>query len=107
MAPWQKPAFTQVWRGTFGGYSVRTPRWRYTMWGLNASHGEELYDYASDVGELRNQAAAPDPSAIKAELRALVERNWAKPYLPPRRQGRTRPAGGAANRNERPATPDR
>ncbi len=36
-APWDKPAFTQVWRASYGGYSVRTERWRYTMWGTTAT----------------------------------------------------------------------
>jgi iduronate 2-sulfatase len=31
-AKWDRPAFTQVWRGTFPGHSVRTERWRYTEW---------------------------------------------------------------------------
>ncbi|MCC2668803.1 MAG: sulfatase, partial [Armatimonadetes bacterium] len=29
---WNRPAFTQVQRGVFPGYSVRTERWRYTEW---------------------------------------------------------------------------
>lgn len=81
-APWDKPAFTQVWRGSYGGYSVRVERWRYTMWGLGAAQGEELYDYESDLGETDNLAANPQHAQIKAKLRALVEQNWSKPYLP-------------------------
>src|SRR5262249_56966161 len=27
---WDRPAYTQVQRGNFPGYSVRTERWRYT-----------------------------------------------------------------------------
>ncbi|MBI1337031.1 MAG: sulfatase-like hydrolase/transferase [Phycisphaera sp.] len=81
-APWDRPAFTQVWRGGFGGYSVRTERWRYTMWGLDAANGEELYDYQSPEGELKNLADDPNHAQTKAELRKLVEQNWTKPFLP-------------------------
>src|SRR5262249_34449100 len=31
-AGWRRPAFTQVWRGTYPGHSVRTERWRYIEW---------------------------------------------------------------------------
>ena len=46
-APWTRPAFTQVQRGSFPGHSVRTERWRYTEWNFGAE-GAELYDHAAD-----------------------------------------------------------
>jgi arylsulfatase A-like enzyme len=82
-AAWNKPAFSQVWRNGFAGYSVRTERWRYTQWDTNGSKGEELHDYVSDPGELRNLAGDPKNAATVAELKALVQKNWAQPYLPP------------------------
>jgi uncharacterized sulfatase len=82
-AAWNKPAFSQVWRGGFGGYSVRTERWRYTHWDIDGSRGVELHDYISDPGELRNLASDPAHAGTVAELKALIQKNWAKPYLPP------------------------
>jgi iduronate 2-sulfatase len=86
-AAWDKPAFSQVWRGDVGGYSVRTERWRYTLWGLDGSKGEELHDYSIDPGELRNLVGDPAHAATRAELRNLVRKNWAHPFLPPARSG--------------------
>jgi arylsulfatase A-like enzyme len=37
------------------GYSIRTPRYRYTQWG-NGEYGEELYDYQNDPQEYTNLA---------------------------------------------------
>ena len=83
--PWNKPAFSQVWRNGFGGYSVRTERWRYTMWSIDGSKGEELHDYSADPGELKNLAGDPAYAAIAGELRDVVRKNWAHPFLPPGR----------------------
>ncbi len=80
-ASWDKPAFTQVWRGGFNGHSVRTERWRYTVWD-DGRRGEQLYDYQADPEELHNLAADPKQAAIKAELMALVRKNWPQPYHP-------------------------
>jgi uncharacterized sulfatase len=80
-APWDKPSFTQVWRGNFAGYSVRTERWRYTQWD-EGRKGEELYDYQADPGELRNLAADPRYGDTLAQLKALVRKNWAQPFRP-------------------------
>ena len=81
-APWDKPAFTQVWRGTFGGYSVRTERWRYTRWGDDGGKGEELYDYDNDPAQLHNQIANPEHVSVLADLKAMVKKNWPKPFHP-------------------------
>ncbi len=81
-ARWDKPAFSQVWRNGFGGYSVRTERWRYTQWDIDGNRGEELHDYAADPGELRNFAADSAHAAIKADMRAMIRKNWSHPYLP-------------------------
>ena len=47
-AAWNKPAFTQVWRGSFAGHSVRTEKWRYTEWD-GGKAGVELYDQEADA----------------------------------------------------------
>lgn len=80
-ASWDKPAYTQVWRNTFPGYSVRTERWRYTEWD-EGSKGQQLYDYQTDPGELRNLAADPKHAGMREKLKALVRKNWSNPYRP-------------------------
>lgn len=57
------------------GYSLRTPRYRYTEWGENGSEGVELYDHDSDPGEMKNLAGKPGSEEIAARLsRRLHER---------------------------------
>jgi iduronate 2-sulfatase len=41
--------------GPFFGYSLRTPRWRYTEWD-ESRQGRELYDHEADSRELSNLA---------------------------------------------------
>lgn len=80
-ATWSKPAFTQVWRGGFPGYSVRTERWRYTEW-EDGSRGAELYDYETDPGETVNLLDRADHAPTVAELKAYIRRNWTNRYRP-------------------------
>jgi len=88
-APWDKPAFTQVWRGGFPGYSVRTERYRYTQWD-GGQKGVELYDYQTDPEERKNLADDPAHADLAAELKALVAKNWASPFRPARKPGKKR-----------------
>ena len=88
-ASWDKPALTQVSRGTptatndpskkpsYMGRSIRTERYRFTEW----DHGEkgvELYDYDTDPGELKNLAAVPGHAEtvalLRRELRSRAQR---------------------------------
>lgn len=75
-APWDHPAVTQVTRrnasGPTMGYSVRTERYRYTMWSDGAD-GEELYDYQTDPRELKNLANDSSALALKARLRSQLQ----------------------------------
>jgi uncharacterized sulfatase len=80
---WNKPAFSQVTRNRnkppVMGYSIRTERYRYTMWGKDASIGQELYDYQTDPDEHHNIAGEKDSESIIAQLRPQVEayaKNW-------------------------------
>jgi uncharacterized sulfatase len=72
---WERPAFTQVQRGAFPGYSVRTERWRYVEWDDGAK-GVELFDHDADPRENRNLAADSAHAATVAQLKALIKRNW-------------------------------
>jgi uncharacterized sulfatase len=74
-APWTRPAFTQVQRGAYPGYSVRTERWRYVEWDDGAK-GVELFDHEKDPKEARNLAADPAHAEVVKELKGLVKRNW-------------------------------
>lgn len=69
-APWDHPAVTQVHRNQIRGYSLRTERYRYTMWD-HGREGEELYDYQTDPRELKNLAGT---SSLRAQLKARLEK---------------------------------
>jgi iduronate 2-sulfatase len=86
-AKWTRPAFTQVQRAGFPGYSVRTERWRYTEWD-DGAQGAQLYDHGRDPHELKNLAADPRHAKIVAAMKALVKENW-----PVRIEGGAAPAG--------------
>lgn len=64
-------AFTQVRRGKFHGYSVRTDRWRYTLWD-GGRKGDQLYDMQADPGERTNLAADPQHADTVARLRRRI-----------------------------------
>ena len=60
-------------RGTrrFFGYSLRTPRWRYTEWD-EGDKGRELYDHQADPAELTNLAANPEHAHVVQQLTAQL-----------------------------------
>jgi len=74
-ARWDKPAITQVRRGSgdqaFMGYSVRNERYRYTEWD-EGRKGAELYDYDRDPKELQNLASEPNHAKVVAQMRLLL-----------------------------------
>jgi iduronate 2-sulfatase len=55
----------------FLGYSLRTPRWRYTEWD-EGRQGRELYDHEIDPKEITNLAQDPAHAATVAELSAKL-----------------------------------
>ena len=83
-AKWDKPALTQVSRGTptatgevvgknpwFLGYSVRNERYRYTEWD-GGKKGVQLYDYDTDPGELKNLAEDAKHADVVKQMKALL-----------------------------------
>jgi uncharacterized sulfatase len=74
-APWDRPAFTQVQRGGFPGYSVRTKRWRYIEWD-DGKQGAQLYDHEVDPAEFHNLAGEPKYAQVVTAMKALVKKNW-------------------------------
>ncbi|MBY0460069.1 MAG: sulfatase-like hydrolase/transferase, partial [Gemmataceae bacterium] len=83
-AKWDRPALTQVSRGTptatgdpppknpwFMGYSVRTARYRYTEWD-GGKKGVQLFDYDTDPGELKNLADDPKHADVVKQMKSLL-----------------------------------
>ena len=70
-AAWDKPALTQVQRGKFMGYTLRTEKWRYTEWDGGAK-GSELYDEENDPQELKNLAQTPEFKETVEKQKALL-----------------------------------
>lgn len=76
-APARRAALTEIERrGGKGqvplrGYSIRTPRWRYTEWDQGRA-GVELYDHQTDPQEFRNLARDPAHASTVQELRQLL-----------------------------------
>jgi iduronate 2-sulfatase len=50
------------------GYSIRTPRFRYTEWGKDGVEGIELYDHHSDAQEMVNLASLPEHAKTVKQL---------------------------------------
>ncbi|MFO0850119.1 MAG: sulfatase [Gemmataceae bacterium] len=86
-AKWDRPAFTQVSRGTptttgqkvakgqpwFLGASVRTDRYRYTEWD-GGKKGVQLFDYKDDPSETTNRADDPALADVVRQLKAKLPR---------------------------------
>jgi len=67
------------------GYSIRTPRYRYTEWGEEGAEGAELYDHQADSVEMVNLAADAKHVTTVAELSRLLRQRVTA--------AQTRPAG--------------
>ena len=75
--PGRKQAFTLVTRGVKYGQTVRTDRWRCTLW---SDEAVELYDEQADPEETRNLAGSGQHAETEKELTALL-RALPKPKL--------------------------
>ncbi|MGE0756521.1 MAG: sulfatase [Pirellulaceae bacterium] len=65
----------------FFGYSLRTPRWRYTEWD-EGRKGRELYDHDQDPLELTNLADVPAHASVVSELSSLLRSATATTFPP-------------------------
>jgi len=73
-------AFTQY----ESGYSIRTPRYRYTEWGTDGENGAELYDHQSDSEEMVNLAGQSESQAIQAKLSKQLRSRITDAKRPPK-----------------------
>ena len=67
-ARWTRPDMPNR---TIMGYTIRTPRFRYTEWNDGAD-GVELYDYETDPQEYTNLADTPEQAETVARLKELL-----------------------------------
>jgi len=73
-----RPAFTEVQHRDVRGVSMRSGRWRYTVWNGREA-GRQLYDHNTDPHELTNLADLPNHSATVQALDA--EMRWFTPQV--------------------------
>jgi len=83
--PWKEAAFSQYPRGKAMGYSMRTDRYRFTLWQARKEphqvHAVELYDHEHDPEENMNLAGRPEHAGLVERLTAQCRAGWqaAKP----------------------------
>lgn len=82
--PWKKAAFSQYPRSNAGkalmGYSMRTDRYRFTVWADRKDHAQvdaiELYDHQTDPQENTNIAKASANAALAKSLMEQWRQGW-------------------------------
>lgn len=65
----------------FFGYTLRTPRWRYTEWD-EGRRGRELYDHDADERELKNLAEDSNYTSTVSELSQQLHKAAATTFPP-------------------------
>ena len=92
--PWKSAAFSQYPRkagksgaGDLMGYSMRTDRYRFTVWVDRADHSKvqatELYDHQTDPQENTNIANLPANAKLVQKLRSQWKSGWQGAQPPP------------------------
>ncbi|MDZ4797149.1 MAG: sulfatase, partial [Bryobacteraceae bacterium] len=89
--PWKSAAFSQYPRGRkLMGYSMRTERYRFTVWLDRQDHSKveavELYDHQTDPQENTNIAGQPANADLVNRLMAQWKQGW--PSAKPAASGR-------------------
>jgi iduronate 2-sulfatase len=81
-----RPAFTEVadLQGGGRGATVRSGRWRYTLWNGGAA-GRQLYDHDADPHELENLADRPEHADTVRRLDAVLRERFGADLEPPPR----------------------
>jgi arylsulfatase A-like enzyme len=85
--PWKTAAFSQYPRNELMGYSMRTDRYRFTVWVDRKDDTKvdaiELYDHHTDPQENTNIAKAPANAELVTRLMAQWRKGWqgAKPVV--------------------------
>jgi iduronate 2-sulfatase len=76
--PWDTIAFNQYLRGNIMGRSIRTKRYRFTLWENEngALEGVELYDYQTDPQGNTNLAAEPRNAPLVATMTKRHREYW-------------------------------
>ena len=78
--PWKPAAFSQYPRKTLMGYSMRTDRYRFTVWVDRKDHSKvdaiELYDHQTDPQENTNIAKAPANKELVNRLMEQWRKGW-------------------------------
>lgn len=82
--PWKRAAFSQYPRRHEGrslmGYSMRTERYRFTMWVSQRDptvvDAVELYDHATDPQENENLASRPEMAQLVRDLTTQLRAGW-------------------------------
>ena len=69
----REASLSQSFIGKRLGYSIRTSRYRYTVWGDMQEKGKELYDHNTDPEELKNLADDPAYAELLDKLHAIWE----------------------------------
>jgi len=91
--PWKTTAFSQyprpgnnAGRGPLMGYSMRTDRYRFTVWVSRTDHAKvdatELYDHQNDPQENVNIAKDPANAGLVADLMEQWKAGWRGARLP-------------------------
>lgn len=85
---WKQAAFSQYPRRKLMGYSMRTDRYRFTVWVNRDDHSVqdavELYDHQTDPAENENIASNPKNADLVKTLMAQWKRGWQAAQIPPR-----------------------
>ena len=77
--PWKQAAFSQYPRPGLMGYSMRTERYRLTLWLSRDGNKEmdaELFDYETDPDETENLAKSASHAQTMKDLRAQFAKGW-------------------------------
>ena len=78
--PWKKAAFSQYPRGSIMGYTMRTDRYRYTLWVQRKNPeivvARELYDHETDPMENVNVSGDPKNAKVVRELEEQLRAGW-------------------------------